>query len=129
MKNRYFQKMQRKGIAYRKKIAPRPIDSSRKLYSEGASLAYKYWAISERYNASDIFIDVLPDLNTTRELLDTFRAAEINTIVISIDNKTMIGELETLGCRIIGECKVFRRETELYYGSLEILKGIRVMIK
>ncbi len=60
--------------------------------------------------------------------LDTFRAAEINTVVISIDNESMIGELVTLGCRVIGECKVFRRETELYAGSLEILKGIRVML-
>lgn len=128
MKNRYFQKMQRKGIAYRKQVSPHPIDSTNRLYTEGVSLAYKYWAISERYNASDIFIDVLPDLNTTRELLDTFRAAEINTIVISIDNESMIGELVTLGCRVIGECKVFRRETELYAGALEILKGIRVML-
>ena len=128
MKNRYFQKMQRNGIAFRKRIFPSQITPFNKIYSYGASLAYKYWAISERYNATDIFIDELPDENiTTKELLDTFRAADIRTIVVSVENEDRIAELERLGCKLVGKCKVFRRETELYYGSLEILKGFRIV--
>ena len=129
MKNRFFLKMQRKGITYRKQIAPASISSFNRLFSEGASLAFKYWAISERYNATDIFIDVFPDDETTKEMINTFKAAGVNTIVISIDCEYMIKDLEKLGCRLVGKCKVFRRETELYYGHLEILQGYRVDLK
>lgn len=126
MKNRFFQTMQRKGIAYRKQIAPLSINPYNKLYSHGASVAYMYWAISEQYNATDIYIDELPDENTIIEMLDTFRAAGISTFVVAIGIKTDI--LEMHGCKITNECKVYRRETELYYGNLEILKGVRVML-
>ena len=128
MKNQYFQKMQRNGITYRKQISPYPINQFNRLYSEGASLAFMYWAISERYHATDIYIDELPDLDITRELLDTFRAAGIKTFVISKDIKSSIADLEMLGCRFAGEGKVFRRETELYYGTLEIIKGYRLIL-
>ena len=128
MKNRYFQKMQRNGINYRKRIAPLPITSTNRIFSEGESLAYKYWAISDRYNASDIFIDVLPEVPHLEEMLETFRAAGIKTVVIAIENENRITDLKKLGCKLVGECKVFRRETMLYHGTLEILKGFRLML-
>lgn len=128
MKNRYFQKMQQKGIKYRKRIAPLPINKTNRIYTEGESIAYKYWAISDRYNATDIFIDVLPETNILKEMVETFRAAGIKTVVISIENVVRISDLITFGCKLVGECKVFRRESMLYHGTLEILKGYRIML-
>ena len=87
-----------------------------------------YWSIAERYNSTDIFVDELPDENTTEEMLNTFRKAKIGTIVIAEGIGDRIPQLENLGCKVIGECKVFRRETDLYYGSLEVLRGYRLKV-
>ncbi len=82
--------MKRRGIAYRKQLYPFSINSFNKLFSDGASLAFMYCAISERYNSTDIFVDELPDMDTMKELIDTFRAAEVKAIVIAVDCKSKI---------------------------------------
>ena len=83
---------------------------------------------AEWYHSTDIFVDELPDTNTVEEMLNTFRKAGIESIVIADILQERFHELEGLGCQIIGECKVFRRETELYIGPLEVIKGFRLKI-
>lgn len=128
MKNRFFRKMQREGILYRKKIAPTGITTFNRLFSKGESMAFMYWSIAERYHSTDIFVDELSDERTNEEMINTFRKAGIGSIVIGQELQERCCELERFGCRMIGECKVFRRETELYNGSLEVLKGYRLSV-
>ena len=131
MKNRFFQEMQRIGIKYRKgKLTPENFENSRfnhyPPFSQGQSFAYKFWAISERYHATDIIVDELPKQEEISLMLTTFIEAGIDSIVVTNDD--ILRSLSSFGCEIIRDVKVYRRETELYYGSLEIIKGIRLKI-
>lgn len=131
MKNRYFQEMQRLGIKYRKgKISSEDIINNRfnlhPPYSEGQSFAYKFWAIAERYHATDVIVDALPCDEEIQIMLDTFSRAGIDSVIVIHDS--VLSRLLSYDCKVISESKVYRRETELYYGRLEIIKGKRIKI-
>ena len=131
MKNIFFQEMRRIGIRYRKgRYSPK--DNKRFMqdvippFSEGQSFAFRFWAIADRYNSSDIIIDDLPSENEIRVMLSTFARAGIKTFVVN--NTQIVERLINYDCIAQDETKVYRRETELYYGNLEIIKGIRMKI-
>jgi len=128
LKNQYFQRLRAKGIQYRKEQNGIVINCENGLFSSGVSAAYKFWAIAERYNASDIYIDEFPPEDSIKELIATFQEADISSFVISKSKLCRETDLVSLGCKLAGECKVYRQETELYTGQLEIIKGIRVLL-
>ena len=130
--NKYFKEMQRLGIKYRKYGIT---EKSSKFgfappYSEGQSFAYKFWAIADRYNANEVIVDDLPIFaNELNIMLNTFVSAGIENIVIKKEQVEDLSDILTLfGCETICECKVFRQETQLYIGELEIINGIKMRI-
>ena len=131
VKNRYFQEMQRIGIKYQKGIfLEEDMNCSRidirPPFTEGQSFAFKFWAIAERYHATDIIVDDLPRKEEIQEMLETFTKAGIQIIVVTQDS--VLNALCQYGCDVLCDAKVYRRETELYYGRLEIIKGVRLKI-
>lgn len=133
VKNRYFKDMQRRGIAYRKAQQRCPQNNGDEslptLFSQGQSYAYKYWAIAERMNATEIIVDELPDREEICQFVNTFREAGIMSIVVISHARNNVALLFSAGCVIGEECKVFRKETQLYNGKTEIVHGLRVIIK
>ena len=127
--NKYFHNMRKRGISYRKRLEQEERSvTENPLYSEGQSLAYKFWAVADRLSSSDILVDIVPEEKDLDLFLETFRRAGITDIVLTGDAAKHTDTLISHDCRIDGEAKVFRRETQLYPGDLEIVKGIRVLI-
>lgn len=126
---KFFRDMRKNGIAYRRKLEREGRSPSEfSLYGGGRSQAFKFWAIAEWLSASDILVDALPDEKDLDEFLDTFRKAGILYIVLTGSAAEQADILNSRNCKIGEETKVFRRETQLYHGDLEIVKGIRVLI-
>ena len=131
MKNRFFQEMRRIGIRYRRGVFGYQEKDFADIsiyppFTEGQSFAFKFWAIAERYHASEIIVDDLPTHEEIIEMLKTFVRAGITTLVV--EKPMVLQELIAHGCSVVGEVKVYRRETELYQGDLEIIKGTKIEI-
>ena len=109
MKNNYFQNMQQKGIKHRKESHDEIIICSNGIYSKAESEAFKYWALAKHYEATGILIDWLPESELLPDFLATFRRAGIKALVISHNNDSRFEELTLLGCKVLGDCKVFSR--------------------
>ena len=131
MENRFFKEMRRIGIRYRRGVfgyQEKDFANSGIYppFTEGQSYAFKFWAIADRYHASEIIVDALPAYEETIEMLKTFIKAGVTTFVV--ENPVVLQELMAHGCSVLGDAKVYRRETELYQGDLEIIKGTRLEI-
>lgn len=122
MKNKYFQEMRKKGVSYRRNN--KDLDNS--LFSKGESLAFKYWAIAERMDATDILIDEFPENVFLHDFIETFRNAGIKYIVFSGKEPDSWDAIIDEGCSVCEEIKVFRRESQLYDGRLQIIKGLKI---
>ena len=125
MKNAYFKEMQNNGKRYRNgkpPIAPRH-GSPLPPYTEGQSYAFKFWAIADRYNSTQIVVDDLPEESQIPIMIATFYASGNEEIFVANKDEQIAKSLAEHGCTRIKECKVIRKETELHEGNLEILRG------
>lgn len=122
MSNKYFNQMRHEGIAYSKK------NGNNMLYSPGQSLAFRYWAIAERIHSTEIVVDALPIKDYMPDFLRTYKNAGINEIVLYGDAKSQVQLLSSFNCIELGECCVFRQETDLFTGKLERIKGLKIVL-
>ena len=90
MKNAYFKEMQNNGKRYRKGKPPiAPMHGSPlPPYTEGQSYAFKFWAIADRYNSTQIVVDDLPEESQLPIMIATFKAAGIEELFVA--EKTII---------------------------------------
>lgn len=91
-------------------------------------MAFKYWAIADNYLSTDIVVDELPSNEDLADFFQTYRRAGITTLVLADSAKEYLELLQKQNCRIDGPCKVFRRETKLYQGKLEIVRETRILL-
>lgn len=126
MNNQYFYNIRKRAREW-DRITGRQWGQEGTPFSKAESLAYKYWAIYVRYNANYIFLNESLDLQTMKELIEEFRKAKVETIVIATDIFENYS-FDQMNCSIEERCKVFQRETQLYQGPLEIYYGIRIRI-
>ena len=123
--NKYFEKMRKTGIDYLKRKGQLQTDYSSPFSTE-QSLAYKYWAISERIDSSEIMVNDLPDIIDVKAFLNVFEEAGIRTLVIARSDYHWLPRLIECGWIVDGECRVFSKESELYSGKTMIEKGVRI---
>ena len=88
-----------------------------------------FWAIADHYNSNEVLIDELPSDDEIRIMLDTFMCAGIYRIAVKECDVDIAEKLEGYGCIPIGDCKVYRRETDLYQGDLWAIKGVLMEIQ
>lgn len=124
--NKFFRSMRNEGKAHRKELENAGLQQETPLFSNAQHEAFKFWAVAEWYNASDIYVDTLPSHELLEGFIGTFRDSEIGSFVLSENELNRRNELEALGCSVGEKCTVIRSENKLYKGPDELIRGVRI---
>ena len=122
MDNWFFQQMKKIGKEARSKN-----ENYKKTFSRAESLAYKYWTLADRYHSDYIYIDEQIAAKDLKEVFEVYKKAGIFEIVIA-DDVFYKTDLRDIKCQVQEECRVFRQETELYQGKIQVFYGRRLLL-
>ena len=83
--------------------------------STGAGYAYRAWRFSSYNESSEFECEDLPSDNDMKDFVDTSKASGIGTLAITEQSTALMRNLhtlESLGCEMLGLCKVARIKSE-----------------
>ena len=127
--NKYFMSMRKKGTAHRKRLEKEG-RAYAPLFSKGEREAFKWWAIAERYSATNVIVEELPQESDMGAFLSAYRKAGITSLVLTgeaEEQESAVGLLLRYGCSYTDGGKVYGIEEPLMSCSpLISAAGLRV---
>lgn len=105
MNDSYFKNMQKANKAHLRTLDKSSERVNNPLFTRGECEAYKLWSIARIYEQDDIITNQLPADEDLPDFVDTFREAEVRSLVLYGDAATEADKLTYLGCGIGEECR------------------------
>ena len=97
----------------------------------GAAYAYRTWKFSLQNESSEFECEDLPSDNAMKDFVDTLKAGGIDTFAITDQSTALMRNLhtlESLGCEVLGLCKVTRIESEFRPNEKTEHKAVRIKL-